>query len=288
VEVTTSSQIQAATDRFISKRLKQNKPFQGFIKTDEYARFLTMMHEALATQGKAIAAGLKGIDNPSIIQDDMEPMTDDQKAQLSQWIYRSLPRLSELVSENKVFLILKEAFEYSAKAQYKRWGVMVKTYDDIDFVLTNPFYIGSLKNQANYLLNRSTLDQTTLDQLIGLIEDMKMQGYTIDEVADEIVDQFDGDISLSRADMISRTETAQAMGSANLATMKENGVTTKHWVAAGSNVCAICQGNVDDGSIPVDGVFSSGDDSEPAHPRCECYTEADEIDLDSISIWDGE
>ena len=46
--------------------------------------------------------------------------------------------------------------------------------------------------------------------------------------------------------------------------------------------------NEDAGAINTGDAFPSGDTSEPGHPNCECYTQAaSEIDLDSISIWDG-
>lgn len=86
--------------------------------------------------------------------------------------------------------------------------------------------------------------------------------------------------------MIARTESANAIGQANHASAKENGATTKVWVIAGPG-CDVCQPNVDDGEIPIDQAFSSGDMNEPAHPNCECYTEAGEIDLDSIDVWTG-
>ena len=89
--------------------------------------------------------------------------------------------------------------------------------------------------------------------------------------------------------MIANTEANQAMSSAQQAFLKENGVGTKKWVGAGPNTCAICQGNEDQGPIPIDDEFESGDVTPPGHPGCECYEDAgEEIDLDSIDVlWDG-
>jgi hypothetical protein len=89
--------------------------------------------------------------------------------------------------------------------------------------------------------------------------------------------------------MIARTETANAMGDGNYATMQENDVQQVDWVTAGDNPCPICQENEDASPINVGDSFPSGDDHEPAHPNCECYTQADtsSMDLSDISIWDG-
>lgn len=155
------------------------------------------------------------------------------------------------------------------------------------FVLTDQFYIGALKNQANYLLNKSSLDETTRDRIITMVRDGKLNNLTIDEVSNMISSEFE-DISANRAFMIARTETCQAMSSGQMAAMRESGVKTKAWVIAGGNVCPICEGNAFEGMIDIGHTFSSGDDAPPGHPNCECYIEAGEIDLSSISIWDGE
>lgn len=277
----------AATERFINKVKRQNEPFQAFLKTDDYKALYTALQAATLAQGQSVAQALRDANqqNTLAFNDDMQPLSDMQLPHMEQLVASNMPKLADLVSQDLVFDSIKAAFVYSVKAQYKRWGIMVKA-SGVEFSMTNVNYNRMLADQANYLLNLSSIDDTTLSQIATLIKNSKMEGLTIDEIADEIDEQFDT-ISENRANVISRTEVAQAMGSGNLATMKENGVTTKHWVVAGNSVCAICQGNADQGSIPVNESFDSGDDAEPAHPNCECYTEADEIDLESIDIWSG-
>lgn len=155
------------------------------------------------------------------------------------------------------------------------------------FTLTNDAYIAKLKSQTNYLLNKSNLDDTTRQRLISIIKNGALDGLTTDEIADSITEEFDG-ISDWRADMIANTETNQAMSQGQLASMTENGVTTKAWVIAGPGGDEICDGNASDGFIPVGEDFSSGDDAPPGHPNCECYLEAGEIDLESVNLWSGE
>lgn len=162
------------------------------------------------------------------------------------------------------------------------------TPTQVEFKLTNKYYIGALRNQANYLLHLSSIDETTRQRLITLIANAKLQNNsTIDEIAGIITDNFK-EISSVRAFMIANTETNQAMSTAQLAFLKENNVPTKKWVGAGSRTCVLCQGNENQGPIPTDQAFASGHMMTPGHTSCECYTDSGgEIDLNNISIWTG-
>jgi hypothetical protein len=271
--------------RFIVKASRVNKPYQAIKKTDAYQEIKDTFTQAIADQAGYVVKNLPKLFESAGIDDDLQPLGLEQQQKLKGLISRDMPAMLELVSEFKVFQCLKDFFEWSAKTQYKRMGILVKA--DPTFELTNPNYIAQLQTRAAYLLNQSSLDETTLNQLIDIIATGKLDGLTNDEVASVLSDNFDN-ISDSRGQMIARTESANALGQANLATMVENGVKTKSWVTAGGHPCEICEGNEEDGEIPVDQPFSSGDDSEPGHPNCECYTMGNEIDLDSIDIWGGE
>jgi len=72
----------------------------------------------------------------------------------------------------------------------------------------------------------------------------------------------------SRAMMIARTETSDALSQASLDSMKDMGIEGKEWVV--NQPCDICLANEADGVIPVGQAFSSGDMAPPAHPNCEC------------------
>lgn len=266
--------LKQATDEFIAKRLKQNEPFQSLIKTQQYKDFHLAVKDAIGNQIKAVSHNLQ---HPT-----------------DYWVDQSFPNLAQYLSVQDVTDYMVFCFEWGVKAQYKRFGLKVKSTSPkfmkaaaVDFELTNEDYLNALADASNYLINLSKVDATTKQQIIDLINEATTDGMTMDEVASLISDNIDN-ISEARANVISRTETANAMGAGNYASMVENGVQTKHWVTAGASVCPICQGNADQGSIPVNDSFDSGDDYEPAHPNCECYTEADEIDLESIDIWGGE
>jgi len=72
----------------------------------------------------------------------------------------------------------------------------------------------------------------------------------------------------SRAEMIARTETANALSQASLDSMADMGIEGKEWVV--SFPCDICLANENDGIIPVSKAFTSGDMAPPAHPNCRC------------------
>ena len=74
-----------------------------------------------------------------------------------------------------------------------------------------------------------------------------------------------------RADMIARTETANAQTKGSLASYQSQGTEGKEWLTSGDErVCEICLGNAGDGPIPVGSPFSSGDMGPAAHPRDRC------------------
>ncbi len=75
----------------------------------------------------------------------------------------------------------------------------------------------------------------------------------------------------SRADMIARTETANALSAASLDRSKAMGITHKEWITAGdAQVSDECLGNEAQGAIPTQQVFSGGTLAPPQHPNCRC------------------
>jgi SPP1 gp7 family putative phage head morphogenesis protein len=77
-----------------------------------------------------------------------------------------------------------------------------------------------------------------------------------------------GDMTKFRSEMISRTETANALSQSSLTAMEDMGIDGKEWIV--NNPCDICLANEGDGPIPVTQAFTSGDMAPPAHPNCEC------------------
>jgi len=72
-----------------------------------------------------------------------------------------------------------------------------------------------------------------------------------------------------RSRMIASTEMNDAMSEAMIRKLGRIGIQYKRWITAGA-CCDACADNEDDGPIPIEDEFSSGDDRPPAHPNCRC------------------
>lgn len=275
--------IDAAVSRFIHKANRKNEPLEAFRETEAFDQFVSKIEKGIFKQAKWLS---KNLDQIEYIYDT--DMSDSEwESQLGSWLKNEMPSIAEYVSQEKIFAYLQNSFVFSVLASYARLGIIQKASGFVEFELTNQYYIAALKDQANYLLHKSSIDETTRKRLITLIRDSRLSLTSLDEMATMIEAEFEG-ISATRAFNIANTETNQAMSSAQQAFLEENGFKTKVWIPAGPNTCATCQGNADDGAIPLDQAFSSGDTHPPGHPGCECYEDAgDEIDLDSIPLWDG-
>lgn len=276
----------AAVSQFIHKAKRVNEPLEAFRETESFTQLVNKLEGGIMKQAKWLGKDLKNI---TFLQD--EKLTDSEfAAKLGGYLDNEMPRIGSYVSSEKVYAYLHNGFVFSVKAFYQRTGVaLVKAADPfVEFDLTNPNYIAALKNQANYLLNNSSIDETTRKRMITLIRDARLSLVDLNDLADMIESEFEG-ISATRAFGIANTEANQAMSSAQQAFLVENGFKTKQWVGAGPNTCPYCQQNEDDGPIPLEETFSSGDLHPPGHPGCECYEDAGEpIDLESIPVlWDG-
>lgn len=279
--MTKLQRLSAAVDRFLSKASKKNEPLEAFRTTDEYKGFEKSMADGILDQVTDMTKKL-----PKWMVED----EDFDEKRVTKWVEDNQKSIAKYVKQKDVYAVLIQAFTYSVESFYQRQGIKLKKAADpfVTFELTNSYYLDALQDQANYLLNKSSIDETTRNRMINLIRDTRSSMMTIDELAEVIADEFEG-ISETRAFSIANTEANQAMSSAQQAFLEENGVATKVWVAAGPSTCDICQGNADQGPIPVKDSFDSGDDTPPGHPGCECYEDAgEEIDLDSIDVlWDG-
>lgn len=117
------------------------------------------------------------------------------------------------------------------------------------------------------------IDDSTRDMVQTIISDGLSDGLTSDEIADELASMDGRPFSDERAQLIADTEIARAHSQGALMGYKEAqdaGVNTlKEWSVA-DTPCEVCEGNGDDGPIQLDELFSSGDDTPPGHPNCEC------------------
>lgn len=114
----------------------------------------------------------------------------------------------------------------------------------------------------------SGIDATTLDDLQTVISDAIDNQLTVDQLAKQLADEI-VNMTQSRARVIARTEMSDAFAQAALDKLNDYSIAYKQWISY-SDCCDDCGGNDDDGAIPVDDLFSSGDDAPPAHPNCRC------------------
>ncbi len=109
----------------------------------------------------------------------------------------------------------------------------------------------------------------TREMLRSMISDAIEEGWSPRKLADAI----EGHTAFgeARADMIARTEIANADVQGNMAAYRESGVEKKEWILGSEHDDEDeCDENALAGPIPMDESFPSGDDAPPAHPRCTC------------------
>lgn len=117
----------------------------------------------------------------------------------------------------------------------------------------------------------SGVEDSTRDMIAGDIADSLAAGETLDETIGRLQEGYA--FSEDRAELIARTEIRSANSQGALEGMRESarlGIKImKIWSTAG-DPCDDCQDNEDEGPIPLDQDFPSGDDAPPGHPHCRC------------------
>lgn len=114
------------------------------------------------------------------------------------------------------------------------------------------------------------ITDTTREQLRQLIVKAEQQGYSNTQLAEAIMDSHA--FSAARAQMIARTELANADMAGNMAGWRESGIVKgKEWLLSNMHPKVdICDANASEGVIPFNQPFASGDMAPTAHPGCEC------------------
>ena len=119
----------------------------------------------------------------------------------------------------------------------------------------------------------SGLEDYTREEIRDIIANGLREGISREDLADQLRSAYA--FSEERAQLIATTEAQLANGAGSVAGLRQArdaGVEVlKEWVPD-PDCCEECQENADEGPIPADDEFPSGDDSEPAHPNCRCYT----------------
>lgn len=115
------------------------------------------------------------------------------------------------------------------------------------------------------------MDEETKSRLRDVIANAIKEKRGVDGLARDIRKEVE-DMSRYRSRMIARTETCDALEQSFMDRSKAMGVTGKRWwvFEQGDYPCADCEGNGDEGEVPIDHVFPSGHTRPPAHPNCKC------------------
>jgi SPP1 gp7 family putative phage head morphogenesis protein len=151
-------------------------------------------------------------------------------------------------------------------AQMVQWG-RTKTTD-------MPIYYEGppMQDAINYASKHTAtlvkgLNDETRDLMRNTIEKAIKEKRGIPGLARDLRTQFDN-MTKVRSQVIARTETADALEQSFMDRAKDIGVTGKEWIV--TDPCPICEANGNEGPVPLDHVFSSGDMRPPAHPNCRC------------------
>lgn len=112
------------------------------------------------------------------------------------------------------------------------------------------------------------LDETTLEALQDAISTGIEERLGVDGLG-RLIRSTVMDMTVKRAQVIATTEMNRAFSTAALEKMAGIGIEFKRWFPV-DDPCPVCEDNEAEGAIPVNQVFSSGDDAPPAHPNCRC------------------
>jgi SPP1 gp7 family putative phage head morphogenesis protein len=138
------------------------------------------------------------------------------------------------------------------------------------------YFEGPPMQQAINYANKHTaqlvtkMDVETKDRLAHVIGKAIKDKRGVDGLARDIRREFQ-DMTKYRSQLISRTETADALSQGSYERMKGIGATGKQWITVGDDkVAPECLGNEAEGIVPLDHVFSGGVSRPPQHPNCRC------------------
>jgi len=129
--------------------------------------------------------------------------------------------------------------------------------------------VASAKDRAATLV--SQIDEATRNEIREVITTGLTEGMSAQDVSDYLQETYS--FSEVRADMIARTENANANNQGVLEGMRElqeQGVKIKKGWNPDALACPICVENGDAGFIELDDVFPDYSEAPPAHPNCRC------------------
>ena len=117
------------------------------------------------------------------------------------------------------------------------------------------------------------INETSIERLQDALAGAWDKGGDYDSMVKAVTDTFD-DFSTTRTELIAQTEANDAYNDGRHSIAIGLDMDEKRWDPDGTAACEeICQPNADQGWIPIDEDFQSGDDAPSGHPRCDCSTD---------------
>lgn len=122
----------------------------------------------------------------------------------------------------------------------------------------------------NKLQEVKELDSNRARTLANIEKKLKEAGVDADKQAG-ILDRERQRLLQERRKTIAQTEGRNATSEARRAAADDRKDEFKRWITSpDERLCEVCDGNENDGVIPIDESFSSGHTQTPAHPNCRC------------------
>jgi len=130
-------------------------------------------------------------------------------------------------------------------------------------------FFPKLENTANGSPYKG-LDNQTGQQVLNILKNGLEQGIGTKEIAKNLSEKIP-EISKSRATLITETETSKAFQTARFVEYKNEGAKWKKWSTARDKLVRDSHTkNMNQGWIPFDNYFSSGEVTSGTAPRCRC------------------
>jgi HK97 family phage portal protein len=213
-----------------------------------------------------------GPEHVKAIDDGKEEIVGRVKVEVEQYLEMEYNGMADSASADggddgaKIAAVMTPHYRAAVKLAYDTAEEQLADYDvSISFDLANP----KVRETISGLLTAvKSITGTTKEDVRGIIANGLERGLSIPQITAAIRERAP-DLSKSRAEMIARTETADAYTRGAILAYEESGVVTGYeWDATLDNrTSQVCQG-LNGQKIKAGQRFSNGGVGPPAHPNC--------------------
>lgn len=243
-------------------------------KSTRYQNFQKSLQKALLSQIKAVA------------NKETLPLLISL-AKIKGTTAELLAQVTVLVNKNKLSNSVELAIYLIWAADQGGQSALDKMGIDAVFGLKDERLIAYFEDYSNLILD--SVDDYTKQWVASKIQEGKDKGLSPFQIQ-QLLTEDGSMISKIRAERIVLTETNKAMSTIELETARRNGIEDKIWrTSLDERVCPICA-PLEGEQQAINGDFSVGVASPPAHVSCRCFIE--EVIPDTWvmpdNIWVGE